>query len=295
MEDFLLRAGALADTAETIQITAQEAESILWPNTTADLTHTDSIKDLYNDLMKLKRREVDLDLHGIFISDYYRAKRIPRGFRVRNSPTIGRQNPEFCKKWIGIANKCSLDWMIIVVEEVKNELVFTKESINKFEMSHVTTLNATTSTQYMVKLQDEIMRYRNDLIRFKKQKVEKVEKVNFDYTHHQVYHWISGERRRLPFQRNRQRTRKPQFLSIDTSSADSTSETDTRATSSQGGLIRDTQQTQSSTFLGAERHTNDPPGKYQRTRRGSKDADLSEEDRGTRSINTRSKPPTRRT
>ncbi|CAH2300962.1 Hypothetical predicted protein, partial [Pelobates cultripes] len=157
--------------------------------------------------------------------------------------------------------------MIIVVEEVKNELVFTKESINKFEMSHVTTLNATTSTQYMVKLQDEIMRYRNDLIRFKKQKVEKVEKVNFDYTHHQVYHWISGERRRLPFQRNRQRTRKPQFLSIDTSSADSTSETDTRTTSSQGGLIRDTQQTQSSTFLGLERHTNDPPGKYQRTRR----------------------------
>ncbi|CAH2222412.1 Hypothetical predicted protein [Pelobates cultripes] len=136
------------------------------------------------------------------------------------------------------------------------------------------------------------MRYRNDLIRFKKQKVEK---VNFDYTHHQVYHWISGERRRLPFQRNRQRTRKPQFLSIDTSSADSTSETDTRATSSQGGLIRDTQQTQSSTFLGPERHTNDPPGKYQRTRRGSKDADLLEEDRGTRSINTRSKPPTRRT
>ncbi|CAH2293701.1 Hypothetical predicted protein [Pelobates cultripes] len=187
--------------------------------------------------------------------------------------------------------KYSLDWMIIVVEEVKNELVFTKESINKFEMSHVTTLNAATSSQYMVKLQDEIMRYRNDLIRFIKQKVEK---VNFDYTHHQVYHWISGERRRPPFQRNRQRVRKPQFLSIDTSSADSTSETDIRTMTGHRGSTRDTLQSQSSTFLGMEQHTNDPPGKFTRPRRGSKDAESLEEDKGTRFINTRSKPPTKR-
>ncbi|CAH2273694.1 Hypothetical predicted protein [Pelobates cultripes] len=138
---------------------------------------------------------------------------------------------------------------------------------------------------------DEIMRYRNDLIRFKKQKVEK---VNFDYTHHQVYHWISGERRRPTFNRNKQRIRKPQFISIETSSADSTSETDTRLEPNQGANMRSTQSTRSTTFLELEQHTNDPPGRMIRPRRGSKDGDQLEEDKGIKFINTRSKPPYKR-
>ncbi|CAH2248018.1 Hypothetical predicted protein [Pelobates cultripes] len=64
--------------------------------------------------------------------------------------------------------------MIIVVEEVKNELALVKESCNKVEAENTTTLADPTSTQHIIKLQNEIMRYRNDLIRFKKQKREQV-------------------------------------------------------------------------------------------------------------------------
>ncbi|CAH2223277.1 Hypothetical predicted protein [Pelobates cultripes] len=291
MEDFLLRAGALSETAETLQLNEQDADKILWPNTTTELAHTDSIRDLYNDLTKLKRRETDLDLHGIFISDYYRAKRIPRGFRVRNSPTIGRQNPEFCKKWTGIANKCSLDWMLIVVEEVRNELIFTKESINKFEVLHTSILTAATSTQYMVKLQDEITRYRNDLIRFKKQKLER---VNFDYTHHQVYHWLCGERRKPNFSRYKQKVRKPQFLSIDTSSADSTSETEGMGASQNAQELLPGHSTRPP-FFPQDQHTNDPPGFNTRRRRDLRDLQSPDVGRGAKNTGTRPKPSNRRT
>ncbi|CAH2252896.1 Hypothetical predicted protein [Pelobates cultripes] len=284
-EDFLSRAGALLDTAEVLQISEVEAEQILWPKGTDDLKHIDSIRDVYNDLIKLKRREVDLDLHGTFISDYYRSKRIPRGFRVRNAPTIGRHNPEFCRKWTGIANKCALDWMLITVEEVRNELVMVKESINKLESTNSSLITASTSAQQMIKLQDEVMRYRNDLIRFKKQKLER---VNYDYTHHQVYHWLSGERRRPQFQRQKIRVRKPQFMSIDTSSAESASESE--------GIRMDrlsTSQVPVHTFLEGDQHSNDPPITSIHSR-GNVDPDLSGGDKGGRSINLRSKPPKRK-
>ncbi|CAH2222003.1 Hypothetical predicted protein, partial [Pelobates cultripes] len=99
------------------------------------------------------------------------------------------------------------------------------------------------------------MRYRNDLIKFKKQKLEK---VNYDYTHHQVYHWLSGgERRRPQFLRQKTKIRKPQFMSIDTSSAESMSEAEsTDAVKRSGTQMR---YDSSQHFLGGGQHPNDPP------------------------------------
>ncbi|CAH2283193.1 Hypothetical predicted protein [Pelobates cultripes] len=208
MEDFLDRAGALMETAETLSISEEKALSVLWPRSSQELPHTHSAKDLYNDLSRLKKREVDLDLHGVFLSDYYRSKRIPRGFRIRNAPTIGRQNPDFCRKWMNISNKCSLDWMVIVIEEVGRELIQVKKSIQDFELTHVTVLQATPSTEFMLKLQNDIQKYQNDLIRFKRLKVEK---VNHDYKYHQVYRWLSGSDTQTcnPTPRIRTQIRKP--------------------------------------------------------------------------------------
>uniref|UniRef100_A0A8C5LW19 Cathepsin O n=1 Tax=Leptobrachium leishanense TaxID=445787 RepID=A0A8C5LW19_9ANUR len=58
---------------------------------------------------------------GNNVCDYYRMKKIPRGFRIRNTPTIGRNNPEMCRKWIAILNKCSLDLILLVIDEVGSD------------------------------------------------------------------------------------------------------------------------------------------------------------------------------
>ncbi|CAH2273536.1 Hypothetical predicted protein [Pelobates cultripes] len=253
MEDFLARSGALADTAETLSISDEHDEhalSVLWSRSTKDLSHTNTPKELYNDLLKLKRRAIDLDLHRVFISDYYRAKRIPRGFRVRNAPTIGRQNPDICKRWMNIANKCSLDWMVIVVEEVGKELIQVKKSIQEFEATNVTSLQAPTTNKMLIKLQDDIHKYQNDLIRFKKQKLSK---VNHDYTHHQVYRWLSGmdmNTRNAP-PRFRPRISRPSLQTIDISSGESASDAESKDTR---------HQSRPEPFLGAGIHHQDPPG-----------------------------------
>ncbi|CAH2249549.1 Hypothetical predicted protein, partial [Pelobates cultripes] len=117
MEEFLSRAGALVDHAEVLQFSEAEAAAILWPQSDSDLPISSEPRDIVRDLQKLKQRQIDLELHAIYLSDYYRMKKIPRGFRIKNVPTIGRNNPEVCRKWIGILNKCSLDLMLVVIEE----------------------------------------------------------------------------------------------------------------------------------------------------------------------------------
>ncbi|CAH2324927.1 Hypothetical predicted protein, partial [Pelobates cultripes] len=214
--------GALADIAKTLTISEDQAQAVLWPRTANELSHTNTAKDLYNDLMKLRRHEMDLDLHGIFISDYYRARRIPRGFRVRNAPTIGRQNPELCKKWMNIANKSSLDWMVIVGEEVGKELILIKHSIQEFETTNTLALQLAAATTQMLKLQDDINKYKNELIWFKKQKLAK---VNHDYQYHQLISASDAETKE-----DKTRTGSTPFLEGDTFPQESpgTSRMDTR-------------------------------------------------------------------
>ncbi|CAH2222304.1 Hypothetical predicted protein [Pelobates cultripes] len=117
MEDFLTKAGAYLEQAEVIQITDEQAAAILWLQTDADLRASSDAKNIIRELQKLKQKEIDLELHAIYLSDYYRMKKIPRGFGIKNIPTIGRNNPEVCRKWIGVLNKCSLDLMLVVIEK----------------------------------------------------------------------------------------------------------------------------------------------------------------------------------
>ncbi|CAH2222022.1 Hypothetical predicted protein [Pelobates cultripes] len=136
MEEFLMKAGAYLEQAEVIQITDEQAAAILWPQMDADLPASSDAKDILRELQKLKQKEIDLEPHAIYLSDYYRMKKIPRGFRIKNVPTNGRNNPEVCRKWIGVLNKCSLDLMLVVIEEVGRELKITKYKISDFELKN---------------------------------------------------------------------------------------------------------------------------------------------------------------
>lgn len=189
MDDFVERSGQNLMFAETWHITESEIEKVLWHNTHTDEPVIINPKDIYNKLLHLKKREVDLDLHGLFLSDYFRSKKIPRGFRVKNVPTIGRQNPEFCRKWIGVLNRCSLDLMVLVIEEVGSEIVKVRKDLASWEMEHQTTINDTSFTELHQKLKMNVEKFKTDLLRFKRDKLRKVED---DYVQHRVYRWLVG-------------------------------------------------------------------------------------------------------
>ncbi|OCT74569.1 hypothetical protein XELAEV_18033554mg [Xenopus laevis] len=189
MDDFVERSGQNLQFAETWHITESEIERVLWHNTHTDEPVVDNPKDIYNKLLHLKKREVDLDLHGLFLSDYFRSKKIPRGFRIKNVPTIGRQNPDFCRKWIGVLNRCSLDLMVLVIEEVGSEIVKVRKELASLETAHQTLINDTTFTELHRKLKSNVENFRMDLLRFKRDKLRKVEE---DYLQHRVYRWLGG-------------------------------------------------------------------------------------------------------
>ncbi|CAH2284609.1 Hypothetical predicted protein [Pelobates cultripes] len=190
MEDFLTKAGAYLEQVEVTQITDEQAAAILWPQTDADLPASSDAKDIIRELQKLKQKEIDLELHAIYLSDYYRIKKIPRAFRIKNVPTIGRNNPEVCRKWIGVLNKCSFDLMMVVIEEMGRELKITKYKISDYELKNTALITTPNCDALINKLSEDLKQYKKGLICFKHQKLDK---GNADYTDHRVYKCLVGE------------------------------------------------------------------------------------------------------
>ncbi|CAH2296160.1 Hypothetical predicted protein [Pelobates cultripes] len=176
--------------------------------------------------------------------------------------------------------------MVIVIELVGRELVQVKKSIQDFELTHVTVLQAAPSTEFMLKLQNDIQKYQNDLIRFKRLKVEK---VNHDYKYHQVYRWLSGSdtQTRNSTPRFRTRIRKPSLQTVDISSGESASECENR---------NDQTSKKQVTFLKGGQHVNDPPRTANITTTDGRDiGDTSDVDkRITRNTGSMGKPPRQR-
>lgn len=222
MEDYVDRACFSMDYAETWHITEEDADRVLWQHSHKDLPCRTNEKEIFAEWERLKRKEIDLDLHGVFLSDYYRAKRIPRGFRIHNVPTIGRSNPDFCKKWIGVLNRCSFDLMILVLEEVSGDLTKVRKACTALEVEHARLLKGESTTEMLGRIAAQVESYKQDLLSFKR---EKLRRVNEDYTNFRVYRWLTGERQ-YGHQSNRYRRAPRRKLfkplnTVDTSSGDS--------------------------------------------------------------------------
>lgn len=46
------------------------------------------------------------------------SKKIPRGLRIKKAPMIGKSNMTFVKRWREILNKCLLDFLLLIIEQV---------------------------------------------------------------------------------------------------------------------------------------------------------------------------------
>lgn len=196
---------------------SEDAERILF----AELPHTSSNsrtpRDLYHNLLNLKKKEIDLLLHGTYLSSYHRQKLIPRGFRIRNIPTLGRANSDFCSKWCKILNKCSSDLLLLVVEYVGKDLKQTQGEIEEFEAQNLINLTQDKTLDWIKNLETNVLKYKQELVAFKENKLQIVKE---DYRQKRVYRWLLG----LPERRERRTFRKykPSSLMTVDSSGDST-------------------------------------------------------------------------
>ena len=169
--------------AQTFEFNHEDAERILFPAFRLD--GLESCEDLKLKLERLRFKEARFEMHGSTLSEYWRNKKIPRGLRIQKAPTIGKEDETFLKKWGEILNKCSLDLMLLIIEQVATEAKAIKIEIDAQEKL----IQEKFSSMYPNidgSIKDEVAKYKEKLLTIK---LKKYKRDTEDYQNNRVYHW----------------------------------------------------------------------------------------------------------
>lgn len=156
---------------------------------------------LYNDLNKLSEKEKKLELHSITLSDYWRQEIIPRGLRIKKFPSFVSENADFKKKWEAILNKCSLDLILLLIEEAKTQRSQIQTEISEIRQT-ITRKEGSAEEKDSLekKLREDIDKLSRSL---KQMKMDKFRRDQNDYKEGLVYSWSSKAPRRARQERAR--------------------------------------------------------------------------------------------
>ena len=129
-----------------------------------------------------------MQLHGATLSEYVRAKRIPRGLRIQKPPTLGRTNENFCAKWCEILNKASLDLTVLVIQYTQSELSATQELIDEIQNTISNTVNPDTLTTIEQDVKSTVAKYKETT---QLTKLKKFKRDTMNYKNNRVYPWLT--------------------------------------------------------------------------------------------------------
>lgn len=152
----------------------------------------------YNDLKKLLEKDKKLELHAITLSDYWRREMIPRGLRINKFPSFGKDSPEFKQKWEAILNKCSMDLMLLLIENAKAQRAEIQSQLAEVKPIVFSNVANEEADELEKKLRDNINELSQTLTRYK---LDKFKRDQQDYEDETVYVW--HKHARLPRRRAR--------------------------------------------------------------------------------------------
>lgn len=144
-----------------------------------------ALKKLFYDFKKQSEKELKLHLHMVTLSDYWREDMIPRGLRIKKFPSFGHGDMDFKQKWEAILNKCSLDLMLLLIEEAKKQKDETQKQIAKIK-EEFAVKGQESFVQFEEKIKDDMEQLSKKL---KQEKLAKFGRDELDYKEHKVYLW----------------------------------------------------------------------------------------------------------
>ncbi|CAJ0947769.1 unnamed protein product [Ranitomeya imitator] len=171
----------------TVSYDAAQAEEIIsCVNIPGEFLHTPSEEIRSRDLERELRRKVALELHYVTLAEYHKVKRIPRGLHVSFRPTLFQDKPDFCQKFEGILNKCSMDIIVLTIEYLQKDLASIEDQITSIKQQ----LTSTLSTEKL----DQTLQKTNKIIEDFRIQLQERKRRNFfrdteDYHRNQVYKW----------------------------------------------------------------------------------------------------------
>lgn len=173
--------------ATTFTFTQAESERILFPEMPfSQEAQTESYPII---LEQMRKKETRYLLTGTTLSQYYRQSRIPRGLRIKKIPTLGRENPEFCKKWCSILNRCSLDLMLLVIENENEKLINIRKDLDNLQKDMTEALSPEKLQEIVADCDTKMETYRRQVELYK---MGKYRRDALDYRDGRVYTWLSG-------------------------------------------------------------------------------------------------------
>ncbi|CAJ0968878.1 unnamed protein product [Ranitomeya imitator] len=165
------------------------------------------------------RKKTSLELHYVTLAEYHKVKRIPRGLWVSLRPTLFQEKQDFCTKFEGILNKCSMDIMLLTIEYLQKEISEMDKQIEVIQQQLSNTLTNDKFDSLKQKIDKTMEEFRNVL---QERKRSKFLRDTEDYHRRSVYRW-----RDTNVQRDRRQYRRDFFTTSSSSDNDSSS----RATS----------------------------------------------------------------
>lgn len=176
-------------TSNTLFFTPEQGQEIilkdsLFGNTTPGLP---GAQQCFQEFRKFLEKDKKLELHAITLSDYWRKEIIPRGLRIKKFPFLGKDSPEFRNKWEAVLNKCSLDLMLLLIDELKKQRVELQDQHRDTE-SQIESLiqDSDVHKETFKKLKEDIDAFADTLA---KSKLDKFKRDQRDYEEGVIYHW----------------------------------------------------------------------------------------------------------
>ena len=118
---------------KTFEFSEEDYSRIMLKDTLFEAGEASPHSSDMSSLLKLQEKETRKFLHAVQLSDYLRAKRIPKGLRMFKIPMVGRDDEEFVSRWCEILNKCSFDLMALTIQHLSKELEATKREVTSLE------------------------------------------------------------------------------------------------------------------------------------------------------------------
>ncbi|XP_071972392.1 uncharacterized protein [Engystomops pustulosus] len=144
------------------------------------------------------RKFTSLKLHCATLTEYYKVERIPRGLRSHLYPTLFKDDPEFCKKFENILNKCSFDLILLTVETLQKKIAESSTNLKSIEQQLSTSLSPEEWSKLREKVDRTISEFRLDTENKKRQKFLRDTE---DYQQKRVYKWQDPNFQSQRFQR----------------------------------------------------------------------------------------------
>ncbi|KAJ1202135.1 hypothetical protein NDU88_005936 [Pleurodeles waltl] len=139
-------------------------------------------------LLELKKKTKRTELHADYILEYLRAGIIPAGLRVRNIPCLFVEIRQFLEKWSLISNRCSRDWMILIIETARELMETLMKEIQSLEEELKTQDSVQEAKKQIETINQELESFNLYLV---KRKIDKLRKDIRWFTKERAYPYLS--------------------------------------------------------------------------------------------------------